>query len=60
MLVGWLLVVGLSFAVLSFCCRWGAWWSWLADVLADQRLRLQIADRVLAARGGAEGGRPVA
>ncbi|MGH3564519.1 MAG: ABC transporter ATP-binding protein [Pseudonocardia sp.] len=56
-LAGWLLVLGLDFAVLSFSYRWGARRSWLADVLADQRLRLQIADRVLDARGGAEAGR---
>ena len=56
-LAGWLLVLGLDFAMLSFSYRAGARWSWLADVLADQRLRLRIADRVLDARGGAEAGR---
>jgi len=56
-LAGWLLVLGVDFAVLSFSYRWGARWSWLADVLADQRLRLEIVDRVLDARGGAEAGR---
>jgi len=56
-LVGWLLVLGLDFTMLSFSYRWGARWAWLADVLADQRLRLEIADRVLDARGGAEAGR---
>ena len=56
-LTGWLLVLGLDFAVLSFCYRWGARRSWLADVRADQRLRLQLTDRVLDPRGGAETGR---
>ncbi len=56
-LAGWLLVLGLDFAMLSFSYRWGARRAWLADVLADQRLRLKIADRVLDARGGAEAGR---
>ncbi|MGH3613706.1 MAG: ABC transporter ATP-binding protein [Pseudonocardia sp.] len=56
-LAGWLLVLGLDFAALSFSYRWGARRSWLADVLADQRLRLLIADRVLDPRGGAEAGR---
>lgn len=56
-LTGWLLVLGLDFAVLSSCYRWGARRSWLADVRADQRLRLQLTDRVLDPRGGAEAGR---
>jgi putative ABC transport system ATP-binding protein len=56
-LIGWLLVLGLDFTMLSFCYRWGARWSWLADVRADQRLRLQLTDRVLDPRGGAEAGR---
>lgn len=38
-LAGWLLVLGLDFAMLSFSYRAGARRSWLADVLADQRLR---------------------
>ncbi|MGQ0719715.1 MAG: ABC transporter ATP-binding protein [Pseudonocardiales bacterium] len=56
-LIGWLLVLGLDFAMLSYSYRWGARWSWLADVRADQRLRLQLTDRVLDPRGGAEAGR---
>ncbi|WP_214364515.1 ABC transporter ATP-binding protein [Pseudonocardia sp. H11422] len=53
----WLLVLGLDFAMLSLSYRYGARRSWLADVLADQRLRLQLADRVLDPGGGAEAGR---
>jgi putative ABC transport system ATP-binding protein len=53
----WLLVLGLDFAMLSFSYRWGARRSWLADVRADQRLRLQVAGRVLDPRGGADAGR---
>lgn len=53
----WLGVLGLDFAVLSFCYRWGARRAWLGDVVADQRLRLLVADRVLDPRGGAEAGR---
>ena len=56
-LVGWLLVLGLDFAMLSLSYRYGARRSWLADVRADQRLRLLVADRVLDPRGGAETGR---
>ena len=56
-LTGWLLLLGLDFAVLSFSYRFGARRSWLADVRADQRLRLLVADRVLDPRGGAETGR---
>jgi putative ABC transport system ATP-binding protein len=56
-LIGWLLVLGLDFTMLSWCYRWGARRSWLADVRADQRLRLQLTDRVLDPRGGAEAGR---
>lgn len=56
-LTGWLLLLGLNFAALSLSYRMGARRSWLADVRADQRLRLLIADRVLDPRGGAEAGR---
>ncbi|MHA6794025.1 ATP-binding cassette domain-containing protein [Pseudonocardia bannensis] len=53
----WLLVLALDFAMLSLSYRYGARRSWLADVLADQQLRLQLAERVLDPRGGAEAGR---
>ncbi|GEL20830.1 ABC transporter transmembrane domain-containing protein [Pseudonocardia asaccharolytica] len=53
----WLLLLGLDFAMLSFSYRWGARRSWLADVRADQRLRLRVTGRVLDPRGGAESGR---
>jgi putative ABC transport system ATP-binding protein len=56
-LVGWLVVLGLDFALLSFSYRFGARRAWLADVRADQRLRLLVADRVLHPCGGAETGR---
>lgn len=56
-LAGWLAVLGLDFLVLSFSYRWGARRAWLADVRADQRLRLLVADRILDPRGGAEAGR---
>jgi putative ABC transport system ATP-binding protein len=56
-LAGWLLVLGLDFAVLSYCYRWGARRSWFAYVRAEQRLRLQFIGRVLDPRGGAEAGR---
>ncbi|NYD36713.1 putative ABC transport system ATP-binding protein [Actinomycetospora corticicola] len=56
-LVGWLALLGLDFLVLSFCYRWGARRSWYADVTTDQSLRLQVAERVLDPRGGAETGR---
>jgi putative ABC transport system ATP-binding protein len=56
-LVGWLVVLGLDFTMLSFSYRWGDRRSKLADALAEQRLRLQIADRVLDPHGGAEVGR---
>ncbi|MGH3673489.1 MAG: ABC transporter ATP-binding protein [Pseudonocardiaceae bacterium] len=56
-LAGWLVVLGLDFTMLSFSYRWGARRSWRADVLADQRLRLLIAERVLDPHGGAEAGR---
>nr|WP_211176705.1 ABC transporter ATP-binding protein [Pseudonocardia acidicola] len=53
----WLVVLGVDFAVLSLSYRYGARRSWLADVRADQRLRLRLAERVLDPRGGAEAGR---
>ncbi|WP_337993976.1 ABC transporter ATP-binding protein [Actinomycetospora lutea] len=56
-LLGWLAVLGLDFLVLSFSYRWGARRAWLADVRADQRLRLLVAGQLLDPRGGAEAGR---
>ncbi|MGD9987233.1 ABC transporter ATP-binding protein [Pseudonocardia sp.] len=56
-LLGWLAVLGLDFAFLSVCYRLGARQAWIADVCADQRLRLLIARRLLAPAGGAERGR---
>lgn len=56
-LLGWLALLGLDFALLSLSYRFGARRAWLADVRADQRLRLLVADRVLDPRGGAETGR---
>jgi len=53
----WLGVLGLDFLVLSNCYRIGARRTWLAEAKADQRVRLRVTDRVLAARGGAESGR---
>jgi putative ABC transport system ATP-binding protein len=53
----WLAVLGLDFAFLSSCYRFGARRAWLADVRADQRLRHLVADRVLDAGGGAEAAR---
>jgi putative ABC transport system ATP-binding protein len=56
-LVTWLAVLGLDFVFLSLCYRYGARRAWLADVLADQRLRHLVADRVLDPAGGADAGR---
>jgi putative ABC transport system ATP-binding protein len=56
-LVLWLLVLGLDFLMLSNCYRLGARRTWLAEARADQRLRRQVTERVLDARGGAEAGR---
>jgi len=56
-LVAWLAVLALDFAFLSLCYRYGARRAWLADVLADQRLRHLVADRVLDPAGGADAGR---
>jgi putative ABC transport system ATP-binding protein len=56
-LAGWLVVLGLDFAALSFSYRWGARRAWRADIRADQRLRLALARRVLDPRGGAEADR---
>ncbi|RZT85096.1 putative ABC transport system ATP-binding protein [Pseudonocardia sediminis] len=54
----WLGVLGLDFLMLSFSYRWGARRAWLADIRADQRLRMMLTVRVLDPRGGAEAGRP--
>ncbi|MDN5915568.1 MAG: ABC transporter ATP-binding protein/permease [Pseudonocardia sp.] len=56
-LIGWLLVLGVDFAFLSTCYRFGARQAWHADVHADARLRMQLADRLLDPRGGAEADR---
>ncbi|RZT86016.1 putative ABC transport system ATP-binding protein [Pseudonocardia sediminis] len=56
-LVLWLLVLGADFAMLSYSYRFGARQAWYADVHADVRLRMQIAQRLLHPRGGAEAGR---
>jgi putative ABC transport system ATP-binding protein len=56
-LVGWLLVLGLDFLLLSNGYRIGSRLTWLGEARADQRLRLRITDRVLDPRGGAEAGR---
>ncbi|TCK22561.1 ABC transporter ATP-binding protein [Pseudonocardia endophytica] len=56
-LVFWLAVLGLDFLFLSTCYRFGARQAWFADVSADARLRMQVADRMLDPRGGAEAGR---
>lgn len=56
-LVLWLLVLGADFAMLSSSYRFGARQAWHADVHADVRLRMQLAERLLHPRGGAEAGR---
>lgn len=56
-LVLWLLVLGADFALLTSSYRFGARQAWHADVHADVRLRMQLADRLLDPRGGAEAGR---
>ena len=56
-LLGGLALLGLVFAGLSLCYRFGARRSWWADVNADRDLRLQLTRRVLHPRGGAETGR---
>lgn len=56
-LIGWLLVLGVDFLFLSTCYRFGARQAWHADVHADARLRMQLADRLVDPRGGAEKGR---
>ena len=56
-LVGWLLVLGVDFLLLSNGYRIGSRLTWLAEARADQRLRLRLTDRVLDPRGGAETGR---
>jgi putative ABC transport system ATP-binding protein len=56
-LVVWIAVLGLDFAFLSLSYRFGARVAKAAEQRMDQRLRLQVADRVLDPRGGAESGR---
>ncbi len=56
-LVLWLVVLGADFAMLSYSYRFGARQAWHADVHADVRLRMQLAERLLHPRGGAEAGR---
>lgn len=56
-LVTWLAVLGLDFAVLSHCYRFGARYAWYGDIRADQQLRMTLTRRVLHPLGGAEAGR---
>ena len=56
-LVFWLVVLGADFAMLSYSYRFGARNAWYADVHADARLRVQLAERLVDPRGGAEAGR---
>lgn len=56
-LLGWLALLAVDFAFLSTSYRLGARQAWIADVRADQRLRLLVARRLLAPTGGAEAGR---
>jgi len=56
-LVFWIAVLGLDFLFLSFSYRFGARVAKAAEQRMDQRLRLQVAGRVLDPRGGAETGR---
>jgi putative ABC transport system ATP-binding protein len=53
-LVFWLALLGVDFLVLSNSHRIGAQYSWQCQARADQRLRMQVTERVLDARGGAE------
>ncbi|MCE3554389.1 ABC transporter ATP-binding protein/permease [Pseudonocardia sp. RS11V-5] len=56
-LLGWLALLAVDFAFLSTCYRLGARQAWIADVRADQRLRLLVARRLLDPAGGGEAGR---
>ncbi|WP_233509840.1 ABC transporter ATP-binding protein [Actinomadura craniellae] len=56
-LVRWLVVLGLVFAGLSYSFRFGARFQERGAERAEHALRLQITERVLDARGGAEQGR---
>ncbi|WP_414709312.1 ABC transporter transmembrane domain-containing protein [Pseudonocardia sp.] len=56
-LLGWLAVLAADFAFLSVSYRLGARQAWIADVRADQRLRLLVTRRLLDPAGGAERGR---
>jgi len=56
-LVGWLLVLGVDFLLLSNGFRIGSRLTWLAEARADRDLRLRLTGRVLDPRGGAETGR---
>lgn len=53
----WLVVLAADFLMLSMCYRFGARTALIADIRADQELRLQLTDRVLHPQGGAEAGR---
>ena len=56
-LLWWLLLLGLDFLFLSTSYRFAARNAWYADNYGDARLRMQIAERLLHPRGGAEAGR---
>jgi putative ABC transport system ATP-binding protein len=56
-LVFWIAVLGLDFLFLSLSYRFGARVAKAAEQRMDQRLRRQVAGRVLDPRGGAETGR---
>lgn len=53
----WLIVLAGDFLLLSTCYRFGARTALVADVRADQELRLELTERVLHPQGGAEAGR---
>ncbi|MGI5131978.1 ABC transporter ATP-binding protein [Pseudonocardia sp. CA-107938] len=56
-LLFWIAVLGVDFLFLSWSYRFGARVAKAAEQRMDQRLRLQVADRVLDPHGGAETGR---
>ncbi|MGH8921007.1 MAG: ABC transporter ATP-binding protein, partial [Actinomycetes bacterium] len=47
----WLVVLAADFLMLSMCYRFGARTALIADIRADQELRLQLTDRVLHPQG---------
>ncbi|MDN5861342.1 MAG: ABC transporter ATP-binding protein/permease [Pseudonocardia sp.] len=53
----WIVVLGVDFLFLSLSYRFGARTAKAAEQRMDQRLRLQLAGRVLHPRGGADAGR---